>query len=161
VIAVYGSRADVGVAAVATALAMAFRSLGTGDVGLAELDPRLAARTRAGASRPGASNDNGSEHASDATDAIAIPGTDAALVKRQDGVWTLAMPRARATAISDAKSVIMTVDAMRERFPVSVAALGHQVNERTLAAFDTADRIVVITDGAVPSVRGTQRVLRL
>ena len=160
-IAVYGSRADVGVAAVATALALAFRSLGMGDVGLAELDPRLASRTRAGVIRSSANNDNGGEHGSASTDAIAIPGTDAALVKRQDGVWTLAMPRARATAISDAKSVIMTVDAMRERFPVSVAALGHQVNERTLAAFDTADRIVVITDGAVPSVRGTQRVLRL
>ena len=161
VIAVYGSRADVGVAAVATALALAFRSLGMGDVGLAELDPRLASRTRAGVIRSSANTENGGEHGSDATDAIAIPGTDAALVKRQDGVWTLAMPRARATAISDAKSVIVTVDAMRERFPVSVAALGHQVNERTLAAFDTADRIVVITDGAVPSVRGTQRVLRL
>jgi pilus assembly protein CpaE len=161
VIAVYGSRADVGVAAVATALALAFRSLGMRDVGLAELDPRLASRTRAGVIRSSANNDNGSEQMSDATDTIAIPGTDAALVKRQDGVWTLARPRQRTTAISDAKSVIMTVDAMRERFPVSVAALGHQVNERTLAAFDTADRIVVITDGAVPSVRGTQRVLRL
>jgi len=161
VIAVYGSRADVGVAAVATALALAFRSLGMRDVGLAELDPRLASRTRAGVIRSSANNDNGGEQMSDATDAIAIPGTDAALVKRQDGVWTLARPRQRTTAISDAKSVIMTVDAMRERFPVSVAALGHQVNERTLAAFDTADRIVVITDGAVPSVRGTQRVLRL
>ena len=161
VIAVYGSRADVGVAAVATALALAFRSLGMRDVGLAELDPRLASRTRAGVIRSSANNDNGGEQMSDASDAIAIPGTDAALVKRQDGVWTLARPRQRTTAISDAKSVIMTVDAMRERFPVSVAALGHQVNERTLAAFDTADRIVVITDGAVPSVRGTQRVLRL
>ena len=161
VIAVYGSRADVGVAAVATALALAFRSLGLGEVGLAELDPRLASRTRAGVIRSSANNDNGGEQMSDATDAIGIPGTDAALVKREDGVWTLARPRQRTTAISDAKSVIMTVDAMRERFPVSVAALGHQVNERTLAAFDTADRIVVITDGAVPSVRGTQRVLRL
>ena len=40
---------------------------------------------------PEDNNDNGGEHVSDATDAIAIPGTDAALVKRQDGVWTLAM----------------------------------------------------------------------
>jgi pilus assembly protein CpaE len=35
------------------------------------------------------------------------------------------------------------------------------VNERTLAAFDAADRIVIVTEGAVPTVRGTQRVLRL
>ena len=106
VIAVYGSRADVGVAAVATALALAFRSLGMGDVGLAELDPRLASRTRAGVIRSSANTENGGEHGSDAPDAIAISGTDAALVKRKDGVWTLAMPRERATAISDAKSVI-------------------------------------------------------
>ena len=160
-IAAYGSRADVGVAKVAKALALAFRSLGAGDVGLAELDPRLAARARtAGVFAPEAGKTRGTEHPSAASDRIAIPGTDAAFVEHADGVWTLAMPRPR-TAIGDAKSVIATVDAMRERFPVSVAALGHQVNERTLAAFDSADRIVVITEGAVPSLRGTQRVLRL
>jgi len=39
--------------------------------------------------------------------------------------------------------------------------LEHQVNERTLAAFDAADRIVIVTEGSVPTLRGTQRVLRL
>jgi pilus assembly protein CpaE len=57
--------------------------------------------------------------------------------------------------------VTIALDAMRARFPVSVAELEHQVNERTLAAFDAADRIVLLTEGTVPSVRGTQRVLRL
>ena len=46
-------------------------------------------------------------------------------------------------------------------FAVSVAELEHQVNERTLAAFDAADRIVMVTEGSVPALRGTQRVLRL
>ena len=50
---------------------------------------------------------------------------------------------------------------MRARFGVIVAELEHQVNERTLAAFDAADRIVMVAQGSVPSLRGTQRVLRL
>ena len=163
VIAVYGSRADVGVAAVATALALAFRSLGAEEVGLAELDHRLAARARATgviAKHPRAAASD-TERQAYTAEPIAIPGTDTALEKRADGVWTLAMTRPRTTAVSDAKAVGVTVDAMRGRFPVSVAALGHQVNERTLAAFDAADRIVVLTEGAVPALRSTQRVLRL
>ena len=62
----------------------------------------------------------------DGAERIPIPGTDAALVKREDGVWTLSMVRARASAASDAKAVTVTIDAMRERFPMNVAALGHQ-----------------------------------
>src|SRR5690349_13688349 len=156
VIAVFGSRADAGVAMIAAALALAFRSLGTDDVGLAELDPRMSAakaRTRGAAGAP--------DRPVDDAERIPIAGTDAALVKREDGVWTLAMVRPRTSAVSDAKAVTVTIDAMRERFPMNVAALGHQVNERTLAAFDAADRIVLVTEGAVPSLRGTQRVLRL
>jgi pilus assembly protein CpaE len=151
VIAGYGSRPDVGVATIAATLALAFRSLGSAHVGLAELDPRQAgARAR-------------SAHAAfnDEAERITIAGADAALVKREDGVWTLAMLRARTTVVSDAKAVSITIDSMRERFPMNVAALGHQVNERTLAAFDAADRIVLVTEGAVPSLRGMQRVLRL
>jgi len=152
----------LGVATVAAALALAFRSLGAEEVGLAELDPRLASRRRsAGMATQRAPADPMSEPNADAAGRVDIPGVDAALVRRPDGVWTLAMSRPRATAIGDAKAVTMTVEAMRARFPVSVTALGHQVNERTLAAFDAAHRIVLITEGAVPSVRGTQRVLRL
>jgi pilus assembly protein CpaE len=163
VIAVHGSRADLGVATVATALALAFRSLGMEDVGLAELDPRIAAARAAGVvtretHEPRVAR--GTELAEDAAERILIPGADASVVKHQDGVWTLAMTRPRTTA-SDAKSVALMVDAMRDRFPVTVAALGHQINERTLAAFDAATRIVLITEGTVPSLRAAQRVLRL
>lgn len=155
-IAVFGSRADAGVAVIAAALALAFRSLGSDSVGLAELDPRMSvAKTRARGVA------GASDRTADGAEPIPILGTDAALVKREDGVWTLAMVRPRSASASDAKAVTMTIDAMRERFPMNVAALGHQVNERTLAAFDAADRIVIVTEGAVPSLRGTQRVLRL
>lgn len=104
-IAVYGTRSDVGVSTVAAALAVAFRSLDAREVGFVELNGRGAA--------------------------------------------------------PDAKTVTATLDTMRDRFPVSVAELGHQVTERTLAAFDVADRILLVTEGAVPSLRGMQRVLRL
>jgi pilus assembly protein CpaE len=154
-IAVYGSRADAGIATIAAALALAFRSLGSDDVGLAELDLR-----RAG-SRGRTPRTVAADALVDGAERIVIPGADAALVKREDGVWTLAMMRARTAAVSDAKAVSITIDSMRERFPMNVAALGHQVNERTLAAFDAADRIVLVTEGAVPSLRGMQRVLRL
>src|SRR5215207_9228928 len=83
VIAVYGSRADVGVATIAAALALAFRSLGSDDVGLAELDPRLASRTRTVRGTSVAKPDAPANNA----DRIAIPGTDAFLLKREDGVW--------------------------------------------------------------------------
>jgi pilus assembly protein CpaE len=146
---VYGSRGDVGVTTVASSLARAFRSLGSENVAHAELDPRV---VRA---RPQSSN-GGND-----AERIAIPGLNAALVRHDDAVWMLAMTRPRTPAVGDAKSVTVALDAMRGRFPVSVAELEHQVNERTLAAFDAADRILLVTEGAVPSLRGTQRVLRL
>ena len=170
VVAVFGARAKVGVSAVATSLAKAFRSLGGHDVALAEIDPRVVrARTQAVTARDRKSSTaRPAEHAealsittADSADRLTLPGASAALVRGPDGVWTLAMTRPRTPATGDAKSVTGALEAIRERFPVSVADLEHQVNERTLAAFDAADRIVLVTEGSVPSLRGTQRVLRL
>ena len=156
VIAVYGTRADTGVPVVAASLASAVRRQVTDDVVFAELESRP---SRAG-KRPRAPR--GSRAVADTSvEQIVIPGTDAALVRRNDGVWTLAMTRGRGAGVGDAKSVITALDAMRDRFPVSVAQLGHQLSERTLAAFDAADRILLVTEGSVTSLRGVQRVLRL
>jgi len=154
VIAVFGARADVGVTTVATSLARAFRSLGSERVALMELDAR-AVRARS------ASLTDDIDAA--ATDPLRfdIPGMSAALIPQRDGVWTLALTRPRTPAMGDAKSVTVALEAIRARFPVSVVELEHQVNERTLAAFDAADRIVIVTEGSVPTLRGTQRVLRL
>jgi pilus assembly protein CpaE len=156
VIAVYGSRAGVGVTAIATSLAHELRARSSADVALADLDPR-AVRTRR---QPG-ERGNGGASASAESARVDIPGVDAELVHQTNGIWTLAMTRPRTPAVGDAKAVALTLDLMRERFPVSVAELEHQVNERTLAAFDAADRLLLVTEGAVPSIRGTQRVLRL
>jgi len=164
VIAVYGTRADVGVTTVAARLAIAFRSLDTSDVGWAELNARAPSgesRSAARAAVRSASPKTDDDRPSDADERVAIDGTDAALVRRADGVWALAMTRGRAPAVGDAKAVTAALDVMRDRCAVSVAEVGHQVTERTLAAFDVADRILLVTEGAVPSLRGTQRVLRL
>jgi pilus assembly protein CpaE len=151
VLAVFGARADVGVTTVATSLARAFRSLDYENVAFAELDPR-AVRVRSQANGEG--RGEGGER-------FAIPGLNAELVRQSDGVWTLATTRPRTPSVGDAKGVTVALDSIRTRFPVSIAELEHQVNERTLAAFDAADRIILVTGGAVPSLRGTQRVLRL
>jgi len=154
VVAVYGARADVGVTTVATSLARAFRSLGSEQVALVELDARA---VRARSALPTGDIPAGVADA----ERFDIPSLNAALFRQSDGVWTLAMTRPRTPAMGDAKSVTVALDATRARFPVSIVEVEHQVNERTLAAFDAADRIVIVTEGSVPTLRGTQRVLRL
>lgn len=157
VLAVYGARADVGVTTVATSLARAFRSLGSDNVAFAELDPRAGrARAQTQSGEPAPEEPTGAD-----TERFAIPELNAELIRQSDGVWTFAATRPRTPAVGDAKGVMAALDSIRGRFPVSIAELEHQVNERTLAAFDAANRIILVTGGAVPSLRGTQRVLRL
>jgi pilus assembly protein CpaE len=144
-VAVFGSRPDVGVTTLAEALSLAFYSALDEDVALAELDPRV---------------DRVHPH-DPLSVAIEIPGADSAMVRRIDGIWTFAMTRPLAPAIGDAKAVTVAFDAIRARFSMSVAELEHHMTERTLAAFDGADRIVLVTEGSVPSLRGMKRVLQL
>lgn len=160
VVAVFGARAGVGVTAIATSLARALHARERADVAHAELDPR-ALRARINAVRQDSRGIESFAAAADDPDRVTIPELDAAMVRQADGIWMLASTRTRTPAMGDAKGVAVALDAMRARFSVSVAELEHQVNERTLAAFDAADRIVLVTEGAVPSLRGTQRVLRL
>jgi pilus assembly protein CpaE len=159
VVAVYGPRAGVGVTAVATSLAHALRARKGVDVAFAELDPR-AVRGRSHALEPSARVSAADSGATDRNHVL-VPGLDAVVVRQADGLWTLAVTRPRVAAVGDAKGVAVALDLLRSRFPVSVAELEHQVNERTLAAFDAADRIVLVTEGTVPALRATQRVLRL
>jgi pilus assembly protein CpaE len=162
VVAVYGTRADVGVTTIASALALAFLSLDKGDVGFAELNARASSTSGSRAAGLGArTTPTELSQIPPSADRVPIQGTNAALERRGPGVWALAMTRGRVPAIGDAKAVAAALDVMSEKCAVSIAELGHQVTERTLAAFDIADRIVLVTDGSVPSLRGTQRVLRL
>ena len=161
VVAVFGARSDVGVSTIASSLALALVSLGLGPVALAEVDPRAIRAHNSGGGT--ASGTRAAESALDTPtgDRLMFPGSDTGLTRREDGVWAFASSSRRALALPDAKAVSVALDAMRARFGVIVADLEHQVNERTLAAFDAADRIVMVTQGSVPALRGTQRVLRL
>lgn len=163
VIGVFGTRGDVGVTTIASSLAVAFQALTDGRVALAEFDQR-SVRARAEAARLGLTpptgvRSNGRDPETD--ERVLIPGADTSLARRSDGLWTIAPSRRRTPTAADAKSVTLMLDTLRAGFSVTVAELEHQVNERTLAAFDASDRIVMVTEGSVPSLRGTQRVLRL
>jgi pilus assembly protein CpaE len=163
VIAVYGARGNVGVSTIAGSLAAAFQSMTPAPVALVALDPRaLRGGYDLAESAPTALHARSTGTSAAMQDQLAIPGTDdAGLVRRSDGIWTIAPARRRTPAPSDAKAVTAALEMMRSAFGISVVDLEHQVNERTLAAFDAADRIVMVTEGSVPSLRGTQRVLRL
>jgi len=165
VVAVYGARRQVGVSTVASSLALAFVGVRAGEVALAELDPRVV-RARARADQRAAASTsaraNGRQGGGSGPGRVALPGLEAWMARRADAVWTLERPaRARTATSVDAKSVEATLDALRATFPVIVIELEHQVNERTLAALDAANRILIVTAGSVPSLRATQRVLRL
>jgi pilus assembly protein CpaE len=161
VIAVFGARSDVGVSTLASSLAITLLSFGLGRVALAEVDPRTPRARGEAARTASASRTAESAHEPPPAERVTIAGSDAALARGADDVWTFAPLHRRTPPLADAKAVNVALDAMRARFGVIVAELEHQVNERTLAAFDAADRIVMVTQGSVPSLRGTQRVLRL
>ena len=161
VIAVFGARADVGVSTIASSLAVALLSFDLGRVALAEVDARTLRARVDGARTASASRAAEAPHEPPPADRVTVAGSDAGFARGADGVWMFVPSHRRTPALPDAKAVSVALDAMRARFAVVVAELEHQVNERTLAAFDAADRIVMVTQGSVPSLRGTQRVLRL
>ncbi len=77
-----------------------------------------------------------------------------------DGVWFLAAPdRPDAADAVDAGVVAAILAQMRGSFAFSVIDCEHQLNDRTLAALDNADRIVLLTELKVPSLRAAQRTL--
>jgi Flp pilus assembly CpaE family ATPase len=50
---------------------------------------------------------------------------------------------------------------MAGRYAATVVALSGAPNEQVLAAFDASDRVLLVTHPSVPSIRGTQRTLKL
>ena len=51
------------------------------------------------------------------------------------------------------------ISQLRNAFAFTVLDCEHQINERTLAALDGADRILLLTELQVPAMRSTQRTL--
>jgi pilus assembly protein CpaE len=79
-----------------------------------------------------------------------------------DGVWILAAPeRADIADAIDAGAATAIIAQLRAAFAFTVIDCEHQLNDRTLAALDAADRILLLTELKVPALRAAQRTLAI
>lgn len=77
-----------------------------------------------------------------------------------NGLWVLAAAERPETSEEiDAGVISSVVSRLRSSFAFTVLDCEHQVNDRTLAALDTANRIILLTELQVPAMRSTQRTL--
>ncbi len=77
-----------------------------------------------------------------------------------EGLWMLAASeRPEDSEGIDAKVISSVISQLRNAFAFTVLDCEHQINERTLAALDGADRILLLTELQVPAMRSTQRTL--
>lgn len=82
------------------------------------------------------------------------------MVPSSDRLWVLAAPeRPEADEEVDAGVSAAVVRQMRTAFNYSVLDCEHRLNDRTLAALDAADRIVLLTELKVAALRAAQRML--
>jgi pilus assembly protein CpaE len=84
------------------------------------------------------------------------------LTPTSGGVWVLPAPdRPEADEMVDAGTISTIIQHLRQNFQFTVLDCEHQLNERTLAALDAADRIVLVTQLNVGALRSTQRTVAL
>lgn len=84
------------------------------------------------------------------------------LTPSSGGLWVLPAPeRPEADEQVDASTVSTIIQHLRSHFLFTVLDCEHQMNDRTLAALDAADRIVLVTQLSVAALRATQRSLGL
>lgn len=84
------------------------------------------------------------------------------LVPAVDGVWLLAAPdRPDAEDTVDAAVVGSVLQQLKQAYNFTVLDCERVLNDRTLAALDFADRIVLLTQLTVASLRSTQRSLQI
>ena len=78
------------------------------------------------------------------------------------GVWVLpTSENPEPEELYDASTIGSILDLLRANFAVTVCDCEHHLSERTLTALDVADRIVLVTELSVPSLRSMQRTLGL
>jgi len=78
------------------------------------------------------------------------------------GVWALpTSENPEPEELFDAAAISSILDLLRANFSVTVVDCEHHLSERTLTALDLADRIVLVTELSVPSLRSMQRTLGL
>lgn len=82
------------------------------------------------------------------------------MVASTDRLWVLAAPeRPEADEEVDANVSSTVVRQMRTAFNFTVLDCEHRLNDRTLAALDAADRIILLTELKVPALRAAQRMI--
>jgi pilus assembly protein CpaE len=82
------------------------------------------------------------------------------MVAARDRLWVLAAPeRPEADEELDANVSAAVVRQMRAAFNFSVLDCEHRLNDRSLAALDAADRIILLTELKVPALRAAQRMI--
>jgi pilus assembly protein CpaE len=87
---------------------------------------------------------------------------DSLLATTKGGVAVLpASDRIETLELVDGNAATAIINALRAHYPYTVVDCEHHPTDRTLAAFDAADRIVVVTQLNVAAVRSAQRTLAL
>jgi pilus assembly protein CpaE len=80
----------------------------------------------------------------------------------REGIWALPGPdNPELDDLLDGATISTIVDHLRSHFAFTVLDCEHHMSERTLAAMDLADRILLVTQLNVPSLRSTQRSLAI
>jgi len=78
------------------------------------------------------------------------------------GVWVLpSSENPESAETMDATAVSTLLEQLKHYHAFTVIDCEHAMSDRTLAALDAADRIVLVTQLNVPALRGTQRTLAL
>jgi pilus assembly protein CpaE len=84
------------------------------------------------------------------------------LTPTSSGVWVLPAPdQPEADEQVDANTVTTIIQHLRHNFLFTVLDCEHTLNDRTLAALDAADRLVLVTHLSVAALRSTQRTVNL
>ena len=77
-------------------------------------------------------------------------------------VWALPGPDdPELESVLDANVTAAIVEHLRTQFAFTLLDCEHHLTERTVAALDAADRILMVTELSVPALRSTQRTLSL
>jgi pilus assembly protein CpaE len=80
----------------------------------------------------------------------------------RDGVWALPGPdEPEHDDLLDGSTIGTIIEHLRSHFAFTVLDCEHYMSERTLAAMDLADRILLVTQLNVAALRSTQRTLAL
>lgn len=84
------------------------------------------------------------------------------LTPHAGGVWALPGPdNPEYEDVIDATTVTTIIDHLRAHFAFTVLDCEHHISERTLAALDAADRVLLNTQMTVPALRAAQRALSI